>query len=508
MCKNKNSITTNHLIYTLLVFFLFYPNSAIANNTQMHSDSIITLPIEANLSVLEDYLNDFIPDQLADLTEPYKVCLEPQYLTVKGVPKCKIDGFEISCNDRSVNIRSTPEIKCNLEGWIKRNGRIRISGQGNKITFTFPIKAEATADRFMKGTARGAAIISLDAIPRLNKDWSLSVDIEPDFVWSNKPTLKLFNLININIKSILEPKLRKKMEQFRQAVPKLLENLEIKEKVTEVWKDIQKPLKINDESEMYLLFHPKKASCSEFKIENNILYHTSSVEGQTQIILGKPPQDDNITALTDLELICHKKGEFKFHLPVLITYEELLTIVKKNFLDKYETTVIKSGMPGILKITNLKIGKSSEKRIKISAHLNYDNRSKWLQTIDIFDWFDVDGEITFNSVPRIEKQTRTLIFDHFMHDSNTNNDLFDLLVDITEVQPIQSYFESLIKYEFGPKVDESILKANKLLHQFSKDNLNVSGSVDILSVENITINEKDIMLYTTLSGILNLNVDF
>lgn len=506
MCKNKNSTTTNHLICILLFLFLVYQNSAVANNTKMQSDSIITLPIEANLSVLEDYLNDFIPDQLADLNDPGKICVKPQYLKMKSIPKCRMDGLKISCKDRSINIRTTPKIKCDLHGWIKRNGRIRISGQGNKITFAFPIKAEATADGFIEGTAKAAAVIYLDAIPRLNKDWSLSVDVAPDFTWSNEPALKLLKLIDINIKWILEPKLRKRMDTFIKTVPQLLANLEIKEKVTEVWKDIQEPLKISDDSETYLLFQPKMASCSEFKIENNILHHTTSVQGQTQIILGKPSLDHIKTKLSDLEFICHKKGEFKFHLPVLVTYKELLDIAKKEFFDKYANTVIESAVPGILKISNPKIEPGSEGKIKISAHINYDNRSKWLRAIDIFNWFDVDGEMTFNSLPKIEKKTRTLVFDDFTHDSNTNSDLFDLLVDMAELQPIQSYFENLIKYEFGPKIDESIIKANNALNKFSKDDLNVSGSVEMLSVEHITINKEDILIHTTLSGIVNANV--
>ncbi len=505
MCKDNYSIIINPFICIFLFLIFLYPSIAIASNDQNQSNSIITLPIEADLSVLEDYLNEFIPNELADINEPDKICVQPQYTEIPSIPKCKMKGFKISCKDRSIEIRTTPPIRCDLKGWIKRNGRITISGQGNKMTFVFPIKAQASANGLLYGTAKAAAVLYLDATPHFNKDWSLSVDIAPDFIWSNKPTLKLFDLIKINIEKILEPKLRKRMDKFVKRVPTLLENLDIKGKVTEVWEDIQEPLKLDDDSDVYLLFKPEVASCSEFNIVGNVLHHTSSAEGKTQIILGKPPVDYNKTALTDLESICHKEGKFNFHLPVLVTYDELLAIVKKKYFDRHSVVVIKSGIAGILKISDPKIKKGHEGRISISADISYDKRSEWLRTIDIFNWFDIDGEITFSGLPKIEKETRTLIFDDLVYDSSTNSDLFDLLVDAAELRPVQSYFESLIEYQFGKKVDESIAKANKSLNSLSQDDINVSAQLEILSVESIMVNKKDITINTKLSGVVNAN---
>ena len=141
--------------------------------------------------------------------------------------------------------------------------------------------------------------------------------------------------------------------------------------------------------------------------------------------------DYNKTTLTDLELICYKKGKFNFHLPVLITYEELLERTKKKHSDIYSIDLVKSVMPGVLKISNPKIKKGNAGKIKISAHISYDNSDEWLRTFDKFNWFDINGEITFTGLPRIDKETRTLIFDDLVYDSTTNSDLFDLLIGYT-----------------------------------------------------------------------------
>ncbi len=502
MYKNKHSIPVNPFICILLLLVFLYPSSVVAS-PQLHEDSIITLPIQADLNVLEKYLNEYVPDDLANLNERNKVCVRPQYMKAPSIPSCRMKGFKISCKDWTRDYRTVPKIKCDVKGWIKRNGHITLIGNGPTLTFAFPIKAQASADGFIYGTAKAAAIIYLNATPYLNKDWSVSVDIAHNFRWSKSPELKLFNLFNIDIKKVIEPKLRKRMDTFAKRVPELLERLDIKGRMEETWEDIQEPLKIDNDTDSYLLFKPEVASCSQINIVDHSLQSTISARGKTQIVLGKPPVDHNKTRLTDLETICYQKGKFNFHLPVLITYEELLARTNKKFSDGYTIDLVKSVMPGVLKISNPKIGKSTEGRISISAHLNYDNRDEWLKAIDKFDWYDIDGEITFTGLPKIDKETRTLIFDDLVYDSTTNSDLFDLLVDAAELSPVQSYLESLIKYNYGEKIDEGIVKANKALNEVSQGDLNVSGHLESVTIENITVNEKDITITTHLSGLLD-----
>jgi hypothetical protein len=504
MCNKKYRIDTNHFLCILLFLFFLYPYSAFANN-QIQEESIITLPIQADLSVLEKYLNEYVPYDVAVLDERGKACLNPQDMKVPFIPKCKIKGFKVSCKDWTRDFRTVPKIKCDVKGWVKRNGRILLSGNGSTLTFAFPVKAEASADGYIYGTARASAILYLNAKLHINSDWTISIDITHDFAWSNSPELKLFDLFSIDIKKVIEPKLRKRLDKFAKRVPKLLRKLDIKGRMEEQWDDIQEPLKIDDDTDTYLLFQPDVASCSQIDIVDHVLKSTISARGKTQVLLGKPPVDYTKTKMTDLETICYKKGEFNFHLPVRITYEELLARSHNKYADVYTIDLVKSVVPGMLKVSNPKIGKSSDGRLSISAHISYDNRDEWLKTFDMYDWFDTDGEITFTGSPRIDKETRTLIFDELVYDSTTNNDLFDLLIDAAELAPIQSYLEGLVKFDYGKKIDEGIVKANKSLNEVSQGDLNVTGRLEKATVEDITINEKDITITTKLSGVLDAN---
>jgi len=504
MYKNKRPILLTPMIRFFLFFIVFFP-SMVTANVHSHDDSIITLPIQADLSVLEKYLNKYVPDDLAELDERGKECIRPQDMKVPTIPRCRMKGFKISCKDWTTDLRTTPKVKCDVKGWIKRNGRILVSGKGSTLTFAFPIKAQASADGYIYGTANAAAILYLDAKIKFNEDWTMSIDVEHDFSWSSKPTLKLFDLIKIDIKRVIEPKLRKRMDKFAKRVPSLLEKLDIKGRMAEVWEDVQDPFKIDDDRETYLLFRPETAACSQIDIVDKVLKSTISAKGKTQIFLGQPPVDYNKTKLTNLELICYQKGIFNFDLPVIVSYDELLARTNKKYPNGYVLDMSQSVVPGILKITDPKIKKGDDGQIKITAKVTYDNRDEWLKSLDKFNWFDVKGEITFTAIPKIDQRTSSLVFDEMVYDSNTNSDLFDLLIDASELGPIQSYFESIVQYDYSKRIDKGVKKANNALNSVYHDDINVTGRLEEATIQEIIVNNDSLTLNTHLSGVLDAN---
>lgn len=504
MFKNKHFFILKSII-TLFGLFVFLSPSTINANVHNHDDSIITLPIQADLSVLEKYLNKYVPDDLAELDERGKECIKAQDIKVPTIPRCRMKGFKLSCKDWTTDLRATPKVKCDVKGWIKRDGRILVSGKGSTLTFAFPIKAQASADGYIYGTARASAVLYLDAKIRFNKDWTMSIDVEHDFRWSSKPMLKLFDLFKINIKRVIEPKLRKRMDKFAKRVPSILEKLDLKGRMAEVWEDVQEPFKIDDDRETYLLFRPEVAACSQIEIVDQVLKNTISAKGKTQIFLGEPPVDYNKTKLTDLELICYQKGMFNFDLPVIVTYDELLARTNKKHPNGYVLDMSESVVPGILKITNPRIKKGEEGKIKISAKVTYDNRDEWLKSLDKFNWFDVKGEITFTAIPRIDQKTSSLVFDDIVYDSITNSDLFDILIDASELAPIQYYFESIVQYDYSKRIEKGVKKANKALNSVYHDDINVTGRLKEATIQEIIVNEDSLTLNTHLSGILDAN---
>lgn len=510
MCHPKHpkpfAVRSSFACVILSLMTLFLTMTHAGTKEKMVHDSVITLPIEANLTALETYINDMVPEVLAKIDEPDRTCIQAQYLKTKGFPNCRIDGLKISCKSRTIKIRTFPKIKCDVDGWVKRNGRITVSGQDKTLKFAFPVKARVSTDLGILETANASAIFYVYATPKVHEDWRVTVDIAPHFVWSEKPTLTLLNTIKINIQDKVEPKLRKKIEDYVKKVPQLLASLNMKEKVNTVWQGLQDPIKIKDSSETYLVFKPKMASYSGFSIVDNVLRATVSAQGKTDIILGKPDTKHTKTQLCDLNSTTCEEGRFNFHLPVSITYKELLDLSKKNHFHTQTVDLARYALPGVVHISKPKIIKSGSSEISITAHLRYDNRSQWLKKIDLFNWFEAEGEITFKGTPRIDTKSRILLLDNLVYDSTTNNELFDALVHTSRLQPLQSYFSNLIQFEFGQKIDDDIANVNKAFKMISKDDMHLSSQLQVASIDNVIVNETYITFNTNLSGKVNASI--
>ena len=132
MSKIKKHFITNAFFSLFLSLILIVPHKLTAND-QNPPESTITLPIQIDLKVLENYLNNQIPIHLADIDERNKVCVKPKYFKTKGIPKCRMKGYKISCKTGWIKIRTVPKIKCDIKGWVKRDGRITVSGKDKTL---------------------------------------------------------------------------------------------------------------------------------------------------------------------------------------------------------------------------------------------------------------------------------------------------------------------------------------------------------------------------------------
>ncbi|MEY3090073.1 MAG: hypothetical protein RL113_389, partial [Pseudomonadota bacterium] len=168
---------------------------------------------------------------------------------------------------------------------------------------------------------------------------------------------------------------------------------------------------------------------------------------------------------------------------------------------------VDSVIPGVLNISNPKISKNDQGTLSISAHVSYDSRDEWLKMLDKFNWFDIKGEVVFSGNPEINKEDRTITFDKFTYESNTNSKLFDILINVAGIGPIQSYLQEIVHFHYGEKIDEGMQKINEALENVSQGDLALSGHLDKAVVEDLTINENDITIHTHLSGSLTANAE-
>ena len=245
---------------------------------------------------------------------------------------------------------------------------------------------------------------------------------------------------------------------------------------------------------------------SGFKIENNILKTTLSVKGNTQVTLGKPSDSGQKTELSSLGAIPYQDGKFSFSLPVLVSYNDVLAIANEKYPDGYVTKLENGAVKGTLRISNPGIHKSNDGKLFLSVSINYDNRSTWLKAIDVFDWFDIDGALTFRGIPYIDASTRTLAINKLEYDSSTSSKLFDALVDVAGIKLVKDHLARQIVFAYGPRIDDGVAKANQALNITTKDGVKISASLQNAAIDKLSVNDSNFRIDTKLTGVVNASI--
>lgn len=298
------------------------------------------------------------------------------------------------------------------------------------------------------------------------------------------------------------------MNEYVKEVPDLLARLRIKEKAASAWIDLHNPIKVSDDPKIFLTFTPNEIAYTGFSVENGAIKTTFTLKGETIAASGYMYEKVEVSSLPDLRKTSLKDGWFSFTLPILITFDEILSTALNKY--PYGDTITRTNSPvdGNLKIANLKLNKTPDGALSVTADVNYDNRLKWLKAIDIFDWFDIEGSLTFVGRPRIDITNRILSIDELTYESSTNNKLFDALVDVAGVSLVESFLSNKIKYYYGPKLDASVAKANERLHISNSNGIKISASLRQVTIGELSINGNGLELTTNLSGDVDASLGF
>jgi hypothetical protein len=71
---------------------------------------------------------------------------------------------------------------------------------------------------------------------------------------------------------------------------------------------------------------------------------------------------------------------------------------------------------------------------------------------------------------------------------------------------IRDYLARQIVFAYGPKLDDSVIKANKALNRTTKDGVKVSASLQKAAIDKLSVNDSNLRIDTKLSGVVNASI--
>jgi hypothetical protein len=275
--------------------------------------SIIAVPLDADISVLDTALERAIPRRLWAIDQHFDKCVEPQ--------KVKIFAAKLAI---------TPKLGCTVTGQVTR-GALRLRGQGEDILVDLPIQAAIAArnvggvlSKTATGTAMAHARIRID----LSNNWTPRATIKLAYDWKQPPGIDLLgNRVTFTDK--VDEKLAPIVRGLERDLPNELSKIALRSKVEAAWRQSFTALMLNDSNpQVWMRVTPQRIDYGGYVIKGRTLQLKLGMEALTETFIGPRPADPAPTPLPPASPL-REAGTLRMFVPVIADYAQLEPVILK-----------------------------------------------------------------------------------------------------------------------------------------------------------------------------------
>ena len=418
--------------------------------------SRITLLATVNLSTLRDEADAAIADPVATISESRGGCY-----------KAKIGPIPVS-------------VGCDIWGSVTKRGPLSLSGEGASLFLSLPIHATVSAKTHrvaVQETAAADATVSAVAAPALGSDWRLSLNLQPDFRWDNPPTVCLFNVICLTIRSIVDPKVREQLGKVSASAEERVKGLKIREKAEKAWSRLQEPLRLSESPEVWLVAKPSSIGFSGIAVTGETLSASAQIEATLTSVVGKKPESAPAAPLPALGSVTSEAGRFSLVVPVLVDY----TTIEREFSKAIgigQASAPIGGQPA-LKVTpsGVEVYPSGDKiAVKVSGAV---------------DTPLLDANVVFHlaAKPVIDNANRAIRFEDLTFARETDSLAAEVIGRLLDPW-LKAKLAGSAAIPYGVEYDKLLARANAALNRDLSDGIVMEGKLGTAEVLGIAVQEK------------------
>ena len=440
--QKHNFSNRSLLILAMLILVSLNIKSEPLNDLSKNK-SIIETSINIPLQELQEAIEKSIPHTITNINENNRTCVEAEWLKTK-VPTFK--GLKIY--SKTVKTKITPEIKCDISGWVRKAGNVSISSSGNLIRISLPIEAKVSAKAGVRETATASAIVFIDFQFDVNEKWQPVVDVRPNFTWSERPNLKLFGIIKITIAGKVEPMLREKLNELKDQVSNELAAIDLKKEANKAWISLFNPIHLSGDKKDSILFKPKSIYYGGYSVVNNNISINIAVEGELSANIGYLQEKNETLNLPDLKKINIDKEKFIFLVPTNISYSKLTKIVSNAYPDGIQVKVSDEK----IYLKEIEIRSRSAQRIEISMSVEFDKRNRLVRAIDVFDWWLKSIDLIVSGEVDFDKENQIISLQNMQFKFDSEDRTLNKLINNGLEPIIQGKLETLLSFEAGKEL--------------------------------------------------------
>ncbi len=292
--------------------------------------------------------------------------------------------------------------KDNLMLRVKREGRISIRMEGDKIYSTFPLSVWAKVKKVVAVESDFSLTLQLESEIAIDANWKPVLTTKfRSLEWEETPELEIA-FVKINLTKPVENALSEKMPKLLKKIDKLVhEKVNLKKTIAKIWSNLQKPVLVNKEYEkIWLVAEPKSISLESINAHEGMIHLDTEIKSMLSFHFNVEPKVKK-TPLPKLKQKKNHSKDFDIYLLAKVPFEEMSQKALRELKGKSFTFKDYSATLSDLKIEGTENG--------------------LLVTIEVSG--DAKGKLYFTGTPKYDSVSTEIKIDNFDFDVNTENAL-------------------------------------------------------------------------------------
>ena len=417
--------------------------------------SVIAVPITANISGLMRQLEREVPRTLWTINEKNHTCV--------GSEKIKVAFIEAK----------TPTIKCTIVGKVTR-GALRIEGRGQQLIVTMPITAVVSArdigGLIKEETATARARVRAVADLTVDAAWNPQAKVAIRYDWTDKPHVELLGQ-RIEFTGKADEKLKPVVAQLERTLPRELEKLNLRSDIERTWASAFTSLELNRANPpVWMRITPEQLQYGGFTLTGSTLNVRLGLKARTETFVGDRPADPARTPLPPRSPLDTKPGKLVFFIPVIADYKQLEPVVLRALKKRQERPF---DVPGIGKVdaefTAVEIYGTEGGKIAVGIDFVGTLRSGGERA---------SGTVWLSGMPRSEPNSRRVTFEQVTVSGDTDNAGADLLLALAGSPGFSTTVGDALAQNFESDYDELMGKIARAIETKREGDLLIRARID------------------------------
>ena len=460
--------------------------------------STIVVPLTVRLDDIEAKLNKATPLRLWSINQREQKCIPAQRVTICPIHQKKCEGKNcknVGCKLGFKSTKVTPDVACNIVGQVTR-GPIRMSGKGDVILISLPIKAVISA-RDVGGiikseTANASADLRAVVKMSINKNWSPVANVQVDYNWRQPPGIEFLGK-RIQFADKADKKLALVIAGLERDLSREIANVHSRAVVEAAWRQGFTSIMLNRERPpAWMRITPQRLSFGGYEVRGRQLEMTLSAQTITETFIGNRPADPQITPLPPPGRAVADKG-LRFHIPVLADYSELEPVVERA-LTKLAAKGISLESIGPVDVQFGKVtiyatqGGKLAVGIKASADVT---RSPLKRT---------KGEIWLSAIPYNQSDSQIIKVRDLQIAARTDSKAVNLLISLFSDAQVLAEINTALTEDFNKDYEKVLVAARKAIAQRREGDFTLSAQVDKVSHGSVLVTGSGLFLPVDVTG--------